>query len=541
MATRKAEWIMKHQVTQRERRSRIVRGLSLVALLTVAGTCRTALAQDDEDDTNANPALGMDPSTPNVGALPGGVTPAYGQPPAGETDWRFDFHGLLTAPLRAGINTRQDRFPNERQPGQSNTVLHAPPQVPDDKETFSHTGVVPTPYTQLNFSYGTSLVIGTVSIVAEQADVATGFFDPPSQVGINDVFLTVLPKLDENIRFRINVGAFSSRYGSAGEYDLGRYGTPIIATINGAGESIATTVGLGDVTLMVEHGIQGSTNTAPSDVSPDGWNDFADASIGATFANHLHAGIGYAGRVQLGGHYITAWSQDDRASGTLFPDGSIDVLGADLRLNLGRFGHLYGAVAHTNADHSRTVGRTIEILNAPGGPGLMDNYLGPGSQGTGKLLTIGGQYDLSLGKLVSYPVKFTGDGPDLVVSLFGLTTKVQSDDKSTKPYNDDPDYDDVRKWKMGIETTYSLLSWFAASLRYDRVTPDTREERESFAVISPRLIFHSDWESTDQVVLQYSHWINGSLTTIRTGYPPREDPTAIPDEDMVSLSASMWW
>jgi hypothetical protein len=42
-------------------------------------------------------------------------------------------------------------------------------------------------------------------------------------------------------------------------------------------------------------------------------------------------------------------------------------------------------------------------------------------------------------------------------------------------------------------------------------------------------------------VLQYSHWINGSLTTIRTGYPPREDPTAIPDEDMISLSASMWW
>ena len=44
-----------------------------------------------------------------------------------------------------------------------------------------------------------------------------------------------------------------------------------------------------------------------------------------------------------------------------------------------------------------------------------------------------------------------------------------------------------------------------------------------------------------QVVLQYSHWLNGSLTTVRAGYPPREDVTVIPDEDMVSLSASMWW
>ena len=65
--------------------------------------------------------------------------------------------------------------------------------------------------------------------------------------------------------------------------------------------------------------------------------------------------------------------------------------------------------------------------------------------------------------------------------------------------------------------------------------------RYGFAVISPRLIFHSDWAATDQVVLQYSRWLNGSLTTIRTGSPPDEDVTQVPDEHMISLSASMWW
>ena len=210
-----------------------------------------------------------------------------------------------------------------------------------------------------------------------------------------------------------------------------------------------------------------------------------------------------------------------------------DIYESRLRQSVGRFGHLYFAVAHTNADHARTVGRMIEVLNTRGGKGLMDNYLGPNSDaGTGQLLTFGAQYDLSLGRLLSYPVKFTPEGPDVFLSLFGLQTYVKSHD---------PHYQGITKRKFGGEATYGFLPWLSASLRYDRVDPNIDNQRYSFAVISPRLIFHSDWTSTDQVVLQYSHWMNGSLTTIRTGYPPRDDVTAIPDEDMISLSASMWW
>src|SRR5690606_639972 len=121
-----------------------------------------------------------------------------------------------TAPLRAGINTRED--PAD---GQSETVLHAPPVVPDDLETFSHTGVVPTPYTRLNFTYGNHIVTGVVSIVADQANVSTGFFDPPSQLGVNDLFVRITPKLGNDIAMEIRAGAFTSRYGIMGEYDEG--------------------------------------------------------------------------------------------------------------------------------------------------------------------------------------------------------------------------------------------------------------------------------------------------------------------------------
>jgi hypothetical protein len=70
---------------------------------------------------------------------------------------------------------------------------------------------------------------------------------------------------------------------------------------------------------------------------------------------------------------------------------------------------------------------------------------------------------------------------------------------------------------------------------------DTDGGAYRFAVVSPRIIFRTDWQATDQVVLQYSHWFNGSRTTVRVGDPPAEDLKIVPDSDTVTLSASMWW
>jgi len=399
------------------------------------------------------------------------------------------------------------------------------------------------PYAGMPYGYrGNSIVTGNVSIVAQQPNVAAGFFDPSAQLGVNDLFLTVLPDLAKNVAVQVHVGAFSNRYGVMGEYDEGKYGTPLIARTNGVGEHIAATVSLGDVAILLEQGIQGTSNKASPGIERAGWNGFADQRVGTSFVNHVHAGASYKGIATLGDHYMHAWSQDDRAA-RLDPDGSIGILGADLRLSMGRFGHLYFAGSRAEAKDARTVGRIVEVLNTQGGPGLMDNYLGPDSGGNGSLLTVGAQYDLSIGKLVSYPVPFYGDGPDVLVSLYGMQTSVESDDPARDRDTDRPGprYDGVVKRKFGFEGTYSLLSWLAASLRYDQVDPNVDNDRYSFSVVSPRVILRTDWEATDQVVLQYSRWLNGYYTTIRTGFPPKEDVSAVPDEHMVSLSVSMWW
>jgi hypothetical protein len=515
-----------HPLIETESRLSMKPAQKLTALVAFGAACltRPALAQQSDEDRVVS--LGLDPTNPQAGQLPGGMEPSYGRAPEDEADWRFDYHGFLTAPLRVGLNARDDAGD-----GQSEGVLHAPPVVPDDRVTFSHTGVVPNPYAQLNFSYGNKIVTGTASIVADSASVSTAFFDPPDQLGVNDLFLEILPNLGSNVRFEIHVGAFSNRYGAMGEYSEGQYGTPLIARINGAGEHIAATFALGDWALVVEQGLQGQTNKVGVGVTPDGFNGFADQGVGSSFVTHLHGGVGYKGLALLGAHFLTAWSQDERATGPTQPDGRINILAGDLRLTLGRFGHLYAALALTDLKDARTVGRIVEILNAPGGPGVMEQYLGDPSGGNGTLTTIGGQYDLSIGRMLSYPVPFT-PGPDLLVSLFGVRTAVASDD---------PTRDGVNKLKYGGELSYAMLPWLAASFRYDRVQPNSNDDRFSFAVLSPRVIFRTDWNSRDQVVLQYSRWLNGSLTTVRTGFPPRDDVTAIPDEHMIALSASMWW
>jgi hypothetical protein len=393
--------------------------------------------------------------------------------------------------------------------------------------------VVPETYVQLNFSYGNSIVTGNVFILSRTASTGASYFDSTKHTGITDAFLTFdVPDLVKNTQLEIHVGAFTNRYGSMGEYDEGRYGSPVIARTNGVGETVIARLELSPQwSLELQQGIQGQLDKAPNGILPDAWNDYADPNVGTSFLHHAHAGLGWNDKATLGLHYMHAWSQDDRASQGMTPDGKIGILGADLRFTLGRYGHLYLVGAHTNAEDSRSVGRVVEVLNAVGGPGLMKNYLGPDSNGTGELLTFAFQYDMSVARWW-FGQGFDGKGPDIVASVFGMQTHVASDD---------PAFDDVTKRKVGVEGTYSLLSWLAASARFDHVRPNDDDGDQSFSVISPKVIFRSDWQSHDQVALSYSHWFYGDNVVVRSGLPAVDDPTLNPDEDVISLSASMWW
>jgi hypothetical protein len=94
---------------------------------------------------------------------------------------------------------------------------------------------------------------------------------------------------------------------------------------------------------------------------------------------------------------------------------------------------------------------------------------------------------------------------------------------------------------MGSELTYNMASWFSLSGRFDHVRLDNDDDRQAFTAISPRLLFHSDWQSRDEFALQYTHFIYGSGVNARTGFPPVPDPERTPDSHVFSLTATYGW
>ncbi len=176
------------------------------------------------------------------------------------------------------------------QPGQYADTLHAPARIPGRFEAFEYTSVILDPWVQLNFSYGNNTVSATVIVAARAVASGDSYYNAPDHIGVNDAFVTFHKPLSAQAAFRLNVGAFANAYGNQGEYDLGRYGTPLLFRVSGVG-----TTGRGDfivndkVTISAEVGVQGQLNKAPVGVEPASYNGYADPNVGTSFAPHAHA------------------------------------------------------------------------------------------------------------------------------------------------------------------------------------------------------------------------------------------------------------
>lgn len=503
-------------------RPRLATGLVLAS---IAGTGPAYAQAQGQRSDSAVPRLGLDPGEPQAPSPP--PTLPFGVQPAQSKELVLDFHGYLLLPMELGLLHR----PNPTA-GQGSLVLHAPPVIPQFQEAFEYTGVIPTPWAQLNFTYGNSTVSATTILAATTFSDANGYYDTAHQLGVNDAFLTVnVSKLAQfSFPFEAHVGAMTGRYGAMGAYDVGRYGTPLIAQTNTVGETLDTAIPIGPVSLLIEQGFGGQLARPPVGLVPAGWNGFANANTGATFVNHLHAGIAYGKHFQLGLHYLSAWTSDDLNNGGTIPDGQITVLGAETHLS-GQFGHLYLGVASTRAANVAPVSGAIRILNAQGGPDLISEYLGPNSNGNGSLVTFGGQYDVSVARLLFGRV-YEGKSADVLVSLFGIGAAVSSHD---------PAYDGVLKLKGGAEITYDFLSWMGISERFDHVRLKSNDSTQAFSILSSRLLLHTNWLARDEIALQYSYFADGSNVNVRTGYPPVIDPSRTPDANVFSLIGTIWW
>jgi hypothetical protein len=511
--------------------------------------------------------IGLSPHAPGLqSVLPGAMMPAFGAPLEPREGGRLDFAGYLQAGGRTSWNHRTNRAS-----GQGATIWHGDPIVPRGN-VFENTNNVPYSWAELRFSYSIPGVKSTVSLGAwqySQTMKAAGAFQPNAQLWVRDAFLEYTPRGLDPVKLNWKVGVYEDRYGAMAEYSTGQYGAPIIATIAGVGETLSVGIPLGtSLELELEHGIKANLERVPADAVAGPPNNWPKPWEGQTFVNHAHVALNIdKGFIKPSLHYIGAVARDDQgddvAEGSLsasnndytggvpepttaldHADGSLTILGADVRFGMKRFGYLVLGMSQTSAEHVRTIGGVVQVLNAGGGRDFMDRYFGRNNDmGRGKLLLAGFEYNLSLGELLRYPEEFYGEGPDLDLSLFGAYAHITADD---------PARDGEDKYKFGVEATYTPLSWLGVSGRVDRAVPYVSRPKvplypnqndNSFTVFTLKSIFRSDWQARETLTLQYSRFFyrdNFHLVTLNSGSQV-SNQTDQPDENLLALYGTLWW
>lgn len=504
------------------------------------------------------PSVGLSPHAPqNVPGLPGIITPAFGAPIAGD-ELRFEFHGYLATSLRAGVGRRDTALA-----GQKQTTLHADPIVPGGAYGWlEHTNIVPGPWSQLTFQYGNDTVRGTAIIGAwslGRAQDATGYAQTEAQIWINDAFLVYSPNVAP-FGLAITAGVYNDQYGQMAQYSNGQYGIPLMGQIRGMGAKGAFLVPLeGGVDVTVEGGFKGGLSRVPAGIAIDAATNFPRPEEGSTYAAHAHLSATW-NNVTPALHYVRSWSQDDvyrfdepttsLDESVARPDGSLEILGLDVRANMARFGHFYAGASHITGEDTMSISNLVQVLNSGGGRDFMERFWGFESGGNGELTLVGSEYTLSLGTLLRYPQEFWGVGPDLTFTLFGVYAHAQggcdeyaqmTDGSSCVPGGDNGEFD-THALKYGIEGIYSFSKHVIATLRIDQVHPDLDESDQSFTAITPRLIFRSDWITRETVGIQYTGFvfeedavpINGDTRLVNTN-------SQNPDQHMLALFATMYW
>ena len=175
------------------------------------------------------PSLGMAPQAPQVGALPGGLTPGFSAPMP-PSDWVFQWTGFMNVTAQFGINERPATAD-----GQRTTVFHVPPQMIDEYQSFVGTSTMPGSWVQMNFRYGNRDVTANLTLSTWNPSQPTTFYQLGSQGFVNNAYITYNIPAIGKLRLRTNLGYFFYNYGNLGQYTAGMYQMPYVGGARGVG------------------------------------------------------------------------------------------------------------------------------------------------------------------------------------------------------------------------------------------------------------------------------------------------------------------
>ena len=118
------------------------------------------------------------------------------------------------------------------------------------------------------------------------------------------------------------------------------------------------------------------------------------------------------------------------------------------------------------------------------------------------------------------------------------------------------------RMKYGADLMYEALPWLGAGVKFDRVQPNNTRPEHSFGMLSPRIVFRSNWVTHEAITLQYTRYFYnarqcpidnidlcvqspgataapdgfGTIGSVDTGAP-----VALPDINVFAIMANIYW
>jgi hypothetical protein len=413
--------------------------------------------------------------------------------------------------------------------------LHTPPAVVGRSPFWAGSAAT------LNFQYGNQTVMAHAAYEVALAERQwEGYYRSGYGPRVRHAYVTVTPAPIGDLKLTLQVGAFPGNYGAPGQWGWGIFG-PVLG-VHGYGGTAAGEYALTpDTLLSLEYGITAVPEVDEAFVRGTyaGWSENAISTV----VNHAHAGLSYKNKysaklhlAHADGRNMQTYLADDESTDVIERpnDGRIHVAALELRWVEDPYGQFGVTPVLWNFDNAMSVHNGIwwGLDWTAGGREMTRRFLGPRSEGTGKIFAVSTEYDFSVSRMLAYPEPFDGNGRDLRVAVAFLPHWTLA--------SDDPDYEGADGYMLGATFEHVLLSWLSTYYSIFGQSRDATMADVSASMQPGRstaynatlgAVLHSDWQSRDRLVLAYSRYFYSDFADSNPAWPL--------DRNVFTLGASL--
>lgn len=392
--------------------------------------------------------------------------------------------------MLAGIG----RTPSDAPAGYSGTALHVPTLTQGRIPFFPGAGA------SLYMQYGNNLITTYVLFFAGfPGSEYQGYTNIQNGPAFGQAYMMITPEQIGSLRLSVKVGGFVETYAGPGQWGWGLFG-PALA-LRGFGETSNADIDLTrDLRLTLTDGVLAVPGVAENYVrgNYDNWIETGTSS----YLHHVHAGITYKNQYVFKLHEVTDWGTDERKYLETFlntapHDGRMDALVAELRWLADPYGQVGVSGGLWNFDHAASVtdGVWWSLDYTQGSREMINKYLGPASNGTGKFAFVTTEYDTSLSRILWYPHDFDGRAPDLRIGVAAQYYETLA--------TEDPNYLHATGYYEGVDLEYRFYRYLSLTFQQFGESRDSNIGRWNVFSLNPGIAFHSDWTSTDRIMFIY--------------------------------------